>query len=277
MIGRYTFARIIRVPVALPYVVFLFFLYGCDASQTARAPSSKLSVWEIGTIERVAPSLNAASNAVKRINSAISKATAAKKKRNFGIADSHYRQANTIIYQWRDAIFRGRKAYRAKKLPVMVWPGSMKSIQLAFRQLYDLEYRLPAKGKLSTAQLNLILNAMRKVVAEDITFSNSVKRRSRSPDLTKPKVTLTFEVRPFPFKLEILHGEFKIKQTASIGKLSTELGLVNNGSRAGITTLQIVNKGYYRVYAVGNRKLSFSVPASRIDINGSQMIITALQ
>ena len=48
-------------------------------------------------------------------------------------------------------------------------------------------------------------------------------------------------------------------------------------NNAGITKLILIHEKNVRVFAVGNRKLSFDVPASHIDINGNEMTITTLK
>lgn len=259
---------------AMLILILLVFLtlMGCDASPTVKVSASKLSIEELGTRSIVSRYLNGAAKSLVKINKNINKAIKSKEKKNLGIADSFYANANKEIYKWRDLIVKRNTTGR----PKLIYPESMSKIGSAFRKLMNLKYLLPASGKLSVDQLNEILNNLRAVVAADVEFSKVAKSRKRNPDIVNPKFSLVLELKPFPFSIEILHGELKIKQNFSVGNLSGNFG-ASTGSKQGITTLVLVHDGNARVYSVGNRKLSFEVPASRIDINGKMMRITTLE
>ena len=257
---------------ALVQYALLLLLLGCDASSTARAPASKLSSEELGVRDEISKILNAATSAVSAISKHISKAEKAKAQRNFGISDTYYSEASKILYQWRDAIVIAR----TNNKPSLIYPESMKGIDVSLEGLRGLWLELPSTGELSVDQLNKILENLRAVVKADHSFSQALVSRKANPDLTDPKVTLAFGLRPFPFMIEILHGEFKIKQAFSMGPIDGVLGVANSGTRTGITKLVVIHKGSRRVYAVGNRKLSFEVPASKIDIDGATMTITTI-
>lgn len=256
----------------LPLPCLLALLLGCDASPTARVSSLKLSSAEVGTIEAISRSLNSASRDVKAINKSLAAASQAKEQRNYGIADDFYDQANKVLYKWRDRIV----ASKNNRNPRIVYPQSMAELGEAWRQLFLLRETLPDQGLLSGVQLNSILERLRAVVQADSNFVKSTSSRKVNPDLVQPKVSLMLELRPFPFKLELIRGELKIKKSFAIGNLRGDFGLANSGSRTGITTLILVHAGNARYYAVGNRKLTFEVPACRVDINGQTMTITTL-
>jgi hypothetical protein len=247
---------------------------GCDSSPTAKAPSYKFSSAELGTKEYLSKYLNAASTSVTFIDRNISKAIKAKNERNYGISDSYYEKANVEIYKWRDWIIKQK--YRKDKSK-LVYPNSMSSIKDAFKNLLSLKHTLPETEKLTVNQLNEILSCLRSLTTADNNFAKIVSKRERNPDLSKPKFSLRVELKPFPFSIEVLHGEFKIKQNFSIGNIAGNFGIGTSGSKVGIKTLYLVHDGHTRIYDVGNRKLSFEVPASRIDIDGQVMVITTLE
>ena len=255
----------------------LLVLSGCDSSPSVRTNSTKYSTNELGTLQVLGPTLNAASNAVKQANRHINNAEKAKGDRNFGVADSHYKKANKILYAWRSSIYQAKKRAKAQRLPTIIYPASMHELELA---VYDLYHRIPASlpehGNLNQQHLNSLLIGLRNLVGADARFAAKVRKRRSNPDIVKPKAILAIEVRPFPFKLEVLHGEFKIKQTVNFGPIGAEMGLATGGTTTGVTRLRLVHEGQLRVYAIGNRKLSFEVPASRVDVDGRVMTITTL-
>ena len=244
----------------------------CESSPSARISSLKLSAEELGTVEHIAPLLSKANNDLKKINDFITNGEKAKAQRNYGIADSHYAKANRILTEWRNEIIFYRKVGRLR----LVYPQTMRSLNESMQALLDLSNLLPESGVLENSQLELIRSHLKWLVAEDRAFSVSTRARKSNPDLIKPKLSLMIELKPFPFKIEILHGEFKIKQSYSLGGFTATPGL-GSGSRTGITKLILVHEGNARIFAVGNRKLSFEVPASRIDISGDTMTITTLE
>lgn len=265
----------IRAERSLFFVSIVFLsvcLLGCDASPTARSSSSKLSSEELGVIEEMSRILNSINTSVESINKNILAAEKAKMQQNYGIANTYYESANKLLYQWRNYILNVRSSDK----PILIYPDSMEDIGSSIDALVNLWAVIPANGELSSDQLNQILFKLRDIVEADKAFYRTVKARKSNPDLVKPKVTLAFELKPFPFMIEVLHGEFKIKQSFSLGPINGILGAANSGTRTGITKLVLVNNGNARIYAVGNRRLSFDVPASHIDINGSVMTITAI-
>lgn len=260
------------------YILLAVMIFSCsgwslwDDSPTAGLPDYKLSSAELGTKDAISKTLNTVSSSVEDINELIQKAEKAKNERNFGISDSFYGQANKILYQWRVGIF----SMRPNGVPRIAYPDSMSGIDNAFTDLVNLKHVIPKDGDLTVEYLNLILSCLRVIVVADTEFAKNVRARSGNPDISTPKVSLSFELKPFPFQLEILNGEFKIKQSFSFGNLGGQVGVSTSGQRSGITKLVLVHAGEVRYYAVGNRKLSFDVPASHLDIDGSTMTITSI-
>ena len=256
-------------------VLILFILLPTDAgafwthSPSLRASKAKLSAEELGTLETIAKSLEGTQDSLRTINRYHRMANSAKSRGRYESASRYHRSANTILTHWRNGIWSGNPPRT-----FLVYPESMHGIRDAITDLVGcVRTKMPSSGPLTTKQLNIILMDLRRLAAADQQFANTVASRRVNPDILKPKVSLTFELKPFPFKLEVLNGEFKIKQSFNFGPLSGDAG-VSFGSRQGITTLVLVHGNYRRVYAVGGRRLSFDLPASYVDINGNTITIT---
>jgi len=253
--------------------VLVFGLLGCSnsSSPTSKLNPAKLSSEEEGARGVLTAILDPVSKDVVKLNAILTKASKAKEERNMGIADGHYAEANLILYKWRDSVVSWRNVSGAK----LVYPESMHSIRDSIYALARLN--LPSEDALTSLQVNEILNCLRQISTADIAFANEVSRRSSSPDLVQSKVSLNVSVDPFPFMLDILSGEFKVKQTFGLGPAKATLSAGVGKQRTGITTLILIHGGQKRVFAVGGRKLSFDVPRSHIEIDGKIMTITSLE
>jgi len=124
----------------------------------------------------------------------------------------------------------------------------------------------------SSDRTNLYRSAYYFQQAKD-NFINTAKARSykyRDADWSN---NVTIEMSPFPFRVDVISGQFFVKYTGKIAGVTVDSSR-SRVQRTGLKYLMIKSGSELRIYAVGNRRLVFDVPRSTVEINGNTMIIT---
>ncbi len=245
---------------------------GCtEGSVSTKVSTTKLSAEEQGVLEHLEKALEYIVKHYNATQESARKYAKYQKENNPNAAARQLKKYHSSLNQLTQLVLaiRGKKPNPRR----LIFPNSMHELRNALYQFRDLKYHI-TDGSLDSNQRTLLLDAAKNVYLADKSLAAIWKQRSQRYATLIPEWNYSVQNSMFPLKLAYnSNGGFNIRYSQKLGPVSVVVsGGTSRGS--GIKKLIIQNSRYFRVFAVGQKRVEHQIPASLLVTEGDKMTIT---